>query len=290
MSVQNILVPNNNDIYCKNLSVAGDFDVTSISADTISADTISASEGIFGSVSTEEILADPGAFITLSNNMAPISDEAVSLGTGGRGFNNLFCKNLCGLGGPVNVVTSINGPIISNAITNLAITDPVGIVGAGNSGTDPVRLNNGLIFGNTGSTTSTALSTYYTIAATPSTQGSVSGPFAAISIVDWVATRIGNTVSLRFRFNRTNCSNVLATIFITLGVGFNSIFYPSTGVGFSVPVSLGDGAATAALGYIDSSGNITITSLTNGNMTFANAQAVGLAVPNGTYYQINYNI
>jgi len=282
MSLQNLLKQNDYDLYCDTMNMT-----------SLDIGTITANNGIFESVSTPELLSDPGTDITIFNNIAPQSDLATSLGLAGKGFRNLFCQNLCGLGGPVNVQTSINGPLVPApnpsdppVISNLIITSPVGITGPG---VNPVRLNNGLVFGNVGSN-NTTLSEYYTVSATPSTQGSVSGPFAVIPIVDWVATRIGNTVSLRFKFNRQSCTSVTATIFINLGAAFTSVFYPSVGVGFSVPVANSNSTAVAALGFINTSGNITIQSITNGNINFGNLELVGLAVPDGTYYQINYNI
>ncbi len=285
MSLQNILSENNETIYCKNLDVSDSFNVTNIIAQ----------EGIFNSVSTNEILTDPGEDIVVYNNIVTVEDQGASLGTGGRGFNNLFCANLCGLGGPVNVQTSINGPVISGNPSNLIITSPVGITGPG---VNPVRLNNGLVFGNVGSN-NTTLSNYYTVAATPSTQGSVSGPFASISIVDWVATRIGNTVSLRFRFNRTNCSTVSAQLIIIFGSSFTSDFYPSTSISFPIRCATqttptGTFTNDSYLGTIDTNGQIRVTNWdqtpANINISWGNGSPVGLAIPDGHYFQLNYNI
>ncbi len=286
MSLQNLKKENNYELYCNKLNV------DEVAVNTLDVNIIDAQSGIFESVTTSELVADPGTDMVIYNNLVTVGDLAASLGKGGKGFSNLFCQNLCGLGGPVNVQTSINGPLVPGpnpgdppVISNLIITSPVGITGPG---TDPVGLYNGLKFTNVAPIapiTSYNLERYEEYSGQLTAQGAI-----PVTQVNYKAVIIGNIVTLKIQSFIATCNNTGVPITI---VGLPSLLKPNNNIVFSVEVNVNNTNNENGVLIIQSSGSMLLQPDTRGTFFFTNALDAGFYSPtpeSDYWYSYTYNL
>lgn len=271
MSLQNLNKRNNYDIHCKKIT-ARDFDIGEINALDINTTSLFAHDVTSDSVITDSIYSKTtsgeqmfdlsGTEVELYKSIVPHADDGLTLGSSTIRFKTLYVYNLYGPGAtfPIN----INKGILIN-------------------GANVPAPNNQSI-----------LQQYFELAsipATPSTLATVSGPFAALQIVNYSATRVGKTVSLKLSFNRQTCTTVSSKLTINnFGAIFNANFVPSINTGFLVNLQVSNVLGQVCLCTITSAGVLTISDISGNNISFANAEQVGLGIPDGQYIQINYNL
>lgn len=259
MSIQNLKKPNNYNIFadeitCKYL-YADDSEFVTIKGEAIEADFIY-------SLNNQNVSAfdlSNNSQIIVGKSLIPSGDDGLSLGSGSVRFKDLNIYNIYGPGNtfPVN----INRGILINGASSP---------------------NNQSIFGN-----------YFELSSTPSTLATASGPYSVANNpqVKYIATRVGNTVSLKLAFNLGDCdvSSALLTI-DNFGTIFNDNFLPETNTCFLINIQVGTFSSIACLGKIQTDGKIVISTLSGGSIAFTAGEPVGLGVLDGEYMQINYNL
>lgn len=245
MSLQNILVPNNYDLYART------FTTEEFSSDTITTNNINS-------------LNDPNDNITVTGNLVVVADDAFDLGASGKGFNNLYCRNLNGLNGPVNVTTGVRG----------------------NNGTNPVIIYQyGLQFlpdPNDANPSQSVLNNYFNSQGTIEILGCFTlNPLTA----NYSITVVGNIVTFCLGYFTGNpSSNGPITI------SFASIpeILPVSTQAFTIPMRFG-GTRSVVGGIVTSTGIIIYSDLNSGSFTTAMTPTEP-SIPNGSFYVITYQL
>lgn len=279
MSLQNLVKRNNYKLNCNELR-AVDIYTGNIETLEIETTTVTAHDANVDSLLVDKIYKHSSPYdeimdlnasstnINLYKNIIPNTNNTINLGQNSFRFGQLH-------------ITEIYGPPESIAVEN-SLSGPLG--------STPLQLQYGsVVVGNNQST----FNKYYELSSSvsPDVPASVSGPFASSQTVNYIGTRIGNFVSLRISFNLIPCTNTLSNILLNnFGVNFGSSFIPSNIVYFTIPIRTSASTVVECLGSINTAGNINITSLSGGLITFTSGDSVGLGIPNGSYFQINYNI
>lgn len=141
MSLQNILgFPNKEKLHCETINgdtatfltvEAGVIDADDINIPSLTVDNITTNEIYYEDDPTPTIPPTPiieftnngsNSFITVNKDIITSNDSAHSLGAVGKGFDNLFCENLQGLSGEVNIIYGLAGSKPNPAIDPLLIT------------------------------------------------------------------------------------------------------------------------------------------------------------------------
>lgn len=272
MSLQNLYEPNNEELYCKNL------ELEILEVNTLEAGT-NAEDG----------------HIILYDTMVAITDEAVSLGGPGQGFNNLYCRTLCGLNGPVAVLVSINGNptevspgveentplVISNTTPSSGIN--AGITGPGSAA---VAFPNGILFGLVSSGYS-RLSYYGETTGTFTNGGCYSGVGTPVT---YVATRIGNIIQMGIVFGNPGDTAPNANVAggpISLS-GLPTPLHPTVNSYVSIPILSN---VTRAMGILRiSGGTVSIYNGLAGTESFVPLLAACYSQPLGTRFDFSYSL
>lgn len=323
MSIHNILVPNQNHIYCKRLdadilavssvTVNGDLNVTGdVTSESLNTGVINSTDGvntpylrtdqIFNYVDETQIIdlsnitndpppsppLNPGNIndnnIIIYRSLVPNVDNLLCLGTDGGKFYQLHISQIWGPDSSINVINALSG----------------------NGNLAPLPLQNGflievnsLVAGQIQSPFTQYAVSQSEITDTTNTIAYASGPFASAQIVNWRVTRIGNTVSLKINFPHQICTSTNQFLTINLfGTEFDENFLPTVQTYFLIPCLLDSVSNNVVLGLgsISPSGTILISNL-NGS-TFAwtanlppdTSHKCGLGIPDNDYFQINYNL
>lgn len=262
MSVQSITVENNYELYCKNLNVVDEIDVSSMRVDEVYCNNIGYTDnGIdVTKISFDSTIPAQQNKIVVYEDVLPSASDGLDLGAATLVFRNLYCENLWGNNSIVNVQYGITG----------------------SSGTNPLNIaNNGILFGNLLSIPTTPLTKYYEKSGTMTLAGIVGIPTA-----NYRATVVGNKCTLGISFPATNVG-LTQPIVITPSVGDVPLLLPPTLSHATALPILNTGVA--AMGSIlISPSTITIYSGLNNTGTFSGAGICGIAIGGGQYYYISY--
>lgn len=258
MSLQNILKTNDYDLYCDELN-ANTLTVDSVNINTLKVGTLDNLDG------SSNIIA--------GSDIVTISDDAQSLGAPAKGFRNLYCGNLFGLNGPVNVRYGITG----------------------SNGTSPLYvIQNGLIFDNSSIVppiTSYTMNRYIEYSGQFTITGAVS-----TSHINYSAVVVGKLVTMSLQNFSAQC--VFPGIPITIAL-LPNILRPTSDKIVSAPVCVDntqDPEAPGALVIRSDSGNINMYPNGRANSGWINGQMAGFYLPSNSgadplySYTFSYNL
>lgn len=111
MSIQNILQPNNLNIYANDLQTSQIFATDITVSDQLLANNIVATNEVTCDTLIVEEIDGPNAIIELNKSLIPTQDNVINLGSAIRRINDIYAVNLSGaLNIPVNLPTGIFFP------------------------------------------------------------------------------------------------------------------------------------------------------------------------------------
>lgn len=314
MSLQNILVPNNDDIYCKKLT-SKILNVDIIEGNELIGFTVIRGKDIFASesmdtpnISLNEIYSQnfpggnpsadppipPVPYMDLSNQDEIIVNADIVPGS--------TIHNLGKMNDPFNEIMVKQ---INSGITTIPTPTPIffGSQLSGSEASLPIILKNGFQIAAEPSGNQSIFSKYLYYHTPVSPLAFVGGPFDTEQTVNYSGSLVGNIVTLSFGFNLREATINPAFIKIT---GININLAPSVPASFIVPVKVGNTTYQNLLGIIQASTNpaeeceilIGGTPTTSGSVPvnppiavpFTDGVLVGLGIPDGTYFSISYHI
>lgn len=260
MSISSLFSANQYDLYCDQLNVreltAGDIINPSAIIDDIYTDRIHSGQ-------TDDIVFNlSSGNAVLSRRLEPDANNTIDIGTSSDRFANVYAVN----SNATNVVAT---NVTSNNVTvNTSLIGPVG----------GVSVNPGVVFSGSNQT---LLNKYYQIS------GSMPISGAIIASASYVATLIGDFVSLSFTFPNTNC-----TANTSIDIEFLPVpLRPIKTFSGSIRVQLAAGNLTSdGLIQIFPSGEIVIFAGETDTSHFTISNSVGLGYSGTTYFNIGYHI
>lgn len=215
-----------------------------------------------GQIHTTDLYSiSPSTNITTHANIITNADDAVNLGGVGKGYANIYARNLAGLNGAVNVQYGITGE----------------------AGVNPLKIyNNGLIFFNPASTSDNSTMNYYReFSGTLTTGGAL--PSAATG--GYRAVICGKNVNISITFPATVATS---TAPITL-TGLPSQFIPGHVQSSLAPANNG-GVISMGIIKVDTAALLTLYTDTIETGNFTNGSAAGLGVASGRYFSFSYTL
>lgn len=257
MSLQNLLKPNN---YPLELG-------------TVNASNIHSSNVYTDNIYEDENLNDQ---ITIHATLTTTADEGASLGIAGKGFQNLFCKNLNGLNANVNVVHGLNGGSGTSAVSfGYGVTGPT--LGS------PVTVNGGLVFNVAGNS---VLNFYQEYSGSLTVSGALSASSTPpVTSVPYSGVIIGKLATVSFQ---TLLANAGASGTINLS-GLPTAFKPLSTQSIFVPTDVNNTQNNSCL-IISNAANplISIFSAANESTSFTNGQPSGLKFASSRWFTFTY--